>query len=243
MRERLSILGLPLDPLSMSEAVGWAIGKLNTKSPWQVVTLNPEIVVRALRDENLARAVAAAELVTADGVGILWAAKRLCRLSLPGRVSGVDLTLKLFDEAGSDLRVFFLGGRPGVAEEAAANAAAEYGVVVAGSQHGYFEEAQPVVEKISRSGANVVLAGMGEKQEVFLHRYKNELAASLLIGVGGTLDVLAGRVKRVPSWAQKLNIEWLLRIALDRKRWPRAARLLKFAVMVERARRARNTGC
>ena len=116
--ERLTLLGLPLDPVDMEEALKRIGGFLQEERTHQVVTLNPEIAVRAQEDEALRRAVLEAELVTPDGVGILWAVRRLHGLSLKERVTGIDLTLALLRRFPG-VRVYLLGGKPGVAEGAA----------------------------------------------------------------------------------------------------------------------------
>lgn len=232
MSNRINLLGLPLDPVDMDAAVAWISKRLNSGSPSQIVTLNPEIVIRSRREPLLTRAIEAAELVTPDGVGIVWAARRLCGVELPGRVTGVDLTEELFNRLGEELRVYFLGGRPGVAEQAALNAQKRYGVAVAGFQHGYFDDPEAVVALVHESGANLLLAGLGERQEVFLYEHKEALGVPVMIGVGGTLDVLAGVARRMPAWSRRLGIEWLLRVGGDPKRWPRAWRLLRFTLQV-----------
>ncbi|WP_457630082.1 WecB/TagA/CpsF family glycosyltransferase [Oceanithermus sp.] len=231
MKRRVRLLGLPLDLVDMETAVAWVADRLDGE-PAQIVTLNPEMVVRSRRDPRLARAVAEAELVTPDGVGILWAVRRMCGLEPAERVTGVDLTQELFTRLGGELRVFFLGGRPGVAEQAAARSQRRYGVAVAGFHHGYFDDEAEVVELVRASGANLLLAGLGERQEVFLHRHRQRLATPVMIGVGGTLDVLAGVKKRAPGWSRRLRLEWLLRVGGDPRRWPRAGRLLRFALLV-----------
>jgi len=233
---RLDLLGLPLDPVTMGRAVTWVAERLDGGAPAQVVTLNPEIVVRSWSDPELRRALLDAELVTPDGVGVLWAARRLTGVRLSERVTGVDLTLRLFDELGPRLRVFLLGGRPGVAVRAAREAERR-GVEVVGTRDGYFDDETAAIRAVAASGANLLLAGLGERQETFLWRNKRTLGAAVMIGVGGTLDVLAGEARRMPEWAQRWGVEWLLRVGLDPKRWPRALRLLRFAARVERTRR------
>lgn len=232
MNERVKILGLPLDPVNMDAAVAWVSRRITAQSPYQIVTLNPEIVVRSRTDASLAQAIKAAELVTPDGVGILWAARRLCGLSLNERVTGIDLVEELFTRLGKQLRVYFLGGKPGVAERAAINSRERFGIVVTGFHDGYFTDPAAVVAAVRKSNANLLLAGLGEKQEVFLYEHKKELAVPVMIGVGGSLDVLAGTVKRMPTWSQQLHIEWLLRIASNPRRWHRSWRLLIFALII-----------
>ncbi|BDG20810.1 WecB/TagA/CpsF family glycosyltransferase [Thermus thermophilus] len=233
--ERLTLLGLPLDPVDMEEALKRIGGFLQEERTHQVVTLNPEIAVRAQEDEALRRAVLEAELVTPDGVGILWAVRRLHGLALKERVTGIDLTLALLRRFPG-VRVYLLGGRPGVAERAAREVERLGGVVV-GLHHGYFQEEAPVVAAIQKAAPDLLLVGMGERQEAFIHRHKPHLEARVAIGVGGTLDVLAGEARRPPLWAQRLGLEWLLRVGLDPKRWRRAPRLFRFAYLVLKEKR------
>ncbi|MGC8877144.1 WecB/TagA/CpsF family glycosyltransferase [Thermus sp.] len=233
--ERLTLLGLPLDPVDMEGALERIGAFLQGAKTHQVVTLNPEIAVRAQEDEALKRAVLEAELVTPDGVGILWAAKRLLGVALKERVTGVDLTLALFRRFPG-LRVYLLGGKPGVAERAAREAE-RLGARVVGFHHGYFREEAPVVEAIRKAAPDLLLVGMGERQETFIHRHKPHLEARVAMGVGGTLDVLAGEARRPPLWAQRLGLEWLLRVGLDPKRWRRAPRLFRFAYLVLKEKR------
>ncbi|WP_105317354.1 WecB/TagA/CpsF family glycosyltransferase [Thermus tenuipuniceus] len=233
--ERVDLLGLPLDPVGMEEALARIQGFLKEEGTHQVVTLNPEIAVRAQEDQALKQAILEAELVTPDGVGILWAAKRLLGLELKERVTGVDLTLALLSRFPG-IRVYLLGGRPGVAERAALEAR-RLGAEVVGYHHGYFQEEEGVVEDIRQKAPDLLLVGMGERQETFIHRHKAHLRAKVAMGVGGTLDVLAGEARRPPAWAQRLGLEWLLRVGLDPKRWKRAPRLFRFAYMVLKERR------
>lgn len=236
--ERHSVLGFPVDAVSADAAAAWVLEQALSPGgapPRLVVTLNPEIVVQAKKSADLAEALAAASLSVADGVGITWAARRL-GTPLPGRVPGVELALEVMRRGGGDLRVFFLGAKEGVAQRAAAEAARRYGTVVAGTHHGYFDLRQPapVLELVGRAHADLLLAGLGEGQELFLHRHAEALGARVMIGVGGTLDVLAGEVRRMPAWTSSLGVEWLFRVLLDRKRWGRIPRLFEFVRLVLR---------
>ena len=203
-----------------------------------IVTLNPELVVRSREDAELRLAVDSAALTVADGVGVLWAARRSGH-RLPGRVAGIDLSGEVLRRAGSELRVFFLGGRPGVAEAAALTARERFGTTVAGTHHGYFaggEATAEVVAAVRSSGAQLLLCGLGERQELFVYRHASELGSAVAIGVGGTLDVMAGAVARTPGWTRQLNIEWLWRVGFDPKRWHRIPRLLRYCGLVLRDR-------
>src|SRR5690625_3159422 len=234
-RPGVDVLGYRVAALSLDEAIDWALGRCQAQlPPALLVTLNPEIVVQAASDEELATALRNAELTVADGVGVLWAARR-AGVALPGRVPGVELAQGLLQRGGPELSVYFLGARPGVAERAADKAAARWGIRVAGYQHGYFDhqaDRDRIVGAVADSGADLLLAGLGDGQELFLARNLAALHVRLAIGVGGTIDVLAGEVLRTPEWTRRLGIEWLYRVGLDRSRWHRFPRLLRFMRMV-----------
>lgn len=237
---RQDVLGYPLDAVTFSGAADWVLREVaearrSGPSSRLVVTLNPEIVVQAAASPQLAAALRAADLSVADGVGVAWAARR-SGTPLPGRVPGVDLAFEVMRRGGGDLRVYLLGAKPGVAERAAAEAASRFGVNVVGSHHGYFDRSAPdeVLRAVASSRADLLLAGLGEGQELFLHSHAAQLGVGVMVGVGGTLDVLAGEVKRMPAWTRRLGVEWLFRVALDRRRWGRLPRLFRFAAMVLR---------
>ena len=238
--QQASVLGYPLAAVTMAQAVDWCLAHvaLAAPSPALLVTLNPEIVVQAEQDSALAEALRQAQLTVADGVGVVWAARR-AGLTIPGRVPGVELMQALLGRGGSRLRVYFLGAKPGVAARAAQVAQARYGTVIAGVQHGYFQrdtELPTICQAIAASRADVLFAGLGPGQEALLHSQRQALQVPLLMGVGGSLDVLAGEVQRTPVWTHRLGLEWAWRIGSDPKRWHRFPRLLRFVALVRRHR-------
>ncbi len=238
--ERLNLMGFALDDCDLKIATAQILSWLETAALAQptktVITLNPEIIVQAQTDQNLLAAINAADLVTADGVGIVWAVRRVLQRQLLGRATGVDLAVELMQQLGPKLSVYFLGAKPGVAETAAKNSAERFGIVVAGHQNGYFTENEEVkiVNDVQSSGAQLLLTALGAgRQEEFNMRWRDHLGASVAIGVGGTLDVLAGATERAPAWTSQLGLEWVWRITTMR-RWARAKRLLDFVQMVLR---------
>jgi N-acetylglucosaminyldiphosphoundecaprenol N-acetyl-beta-D-mannosaminyltransferase len=224
---RLELLGLPIDAATLEDAAGRVLELLARPGFDLVVTLNPEILWRARTDRELAGAVRSAALVTADGRGVLWAATRLTGERLPGRVSGIELAGAVLSRMPEAQAAFFLGGRPGVAQVAARRAAADHGCRVAGHLDGYRDD-EETVRAVAGSGASLLLAGLGERQEVFLSRYGSELGVRVGIGVGGSLDVWSGQVKRAPGAVRALSLEWAWRIGTDRRRWDRLPRLWNF---------------
>lgn len=234
------VLGYRVARCTLEEAADWALGAARRPhTPKLLVTLNPEIVVRADTDPELKAALHGAELTVADGVGITWAARR-ADTPLPERVPGVELMTRILEKGGPELRVYFLGAKPGVARLAAETARERYGTVVAGTQHGYFrrpDEVAEIINTISTSDADVLLAGLGEGQELFLHTHRDALKAPLLMGVGGALDVLSGEVKRTPAWTRRVGLEWAYRVGFDPRRWHRIPRLMQFVWLARRSAR------
>lgn len=255
---RVYLLGLPVDWITLEDACDWILEALHgahdevsgaedagaagearltagaNEAARLVVTLNPEIVVRSRTDDALATALHRADLSVADGVGITWAARR-ARHPLPGRVPGIDLVQRVLELGGASVRVYLLGGKPGVAYRAAEAVERTTGAVVAGWRDGYFrrpEQVADVCREIRESGANLLLAGLGEDQERFLHENAARLGVRVMVGVGGTLDVWAGEVRRMPAWTSKLGVEWLFRVATDVRRWRRLPRLIRFVMLV-----------
>ena len=231
----IDVLGYRVAHCTLAEAAQWGMTQcLSTSTPKLIVTLNPEIVVQAELRPELKQALKNADLCVADGVGITWAARHF-GANLPERVPGVELMEAILALSGTALRVYFLGAQPGVALRAAEVAHERYGTVIAGVQHGYFRrpnEVTQVVEHIAQSGAHLLLAGLGEGQELFLDTYRDTLHVPLMIGVGGALDVLSGEVKRTPVWTRQMRLEWAYRIGLDRRRWHRLPRLARFVRLV-----------
>lgn len=239
--QRLTLFDLPLDvitlPGTLDRLSAWMFQA--PRAPHTVVTLNPEFIVQSRTHPEFVRAIQEADLVTADGVGVVWAARRLQGREVP-RAPGYDIVRGLMERHGPELRVFFLGAKPGVAEQAAQNAARDYGVQVAGVHHGYFDrpEDQRVAELVGASGAHLVLTGMGAgRQETFNGYWRQILNAPVLLGCGGVIDVLAGTADLAPAWTRKLGVEFLWRVGLDRRRWNRAPRLMQFVRLVQAEKR------
>ncbi len=195
----------------------------------QVVTLNGPMLAQASRDVRLRGIVNRAALVTADGAGVLLAG-RILGVRFPGRVPGIDMVDRLCaGGARSGLRVFLLGARPGVADAAGRVLSRRHpGLAVVGAVHGYFpaHDEPAVVERIREARPDVLLVAMGfPKQEEWIADHMPQLATPVSIGVGGTLDVVAGVLRRAPPWMQRLGLEWAYRLAREPRRWRTAAAL------------------
>lgn len=240
---RHNVLGIEIDAVTEAEALNIITGFVREGGAHQVVTANPEILDNATRNLPLHDLIRRAALVTADGQGVLLAG-RILGTPFPARVTGIELAEALCREsAARDLSLYFLGAEPGVVDEAAAKMRAAYpGVKIVGTHHGYFRNEGPaeVLADITRTQPDILLVGMGSPyQETFIDENLARCGVSVGIGVGGSFDVLSGRVQRAPEIFIRLRLEWLYRIASDRKRWKRALALPRFVLKVLRQRLTR----
>lgn len=235
---RYDVLGVGIDAVTEAQALDMIQAFVREGGPHQVVTANPEILDNATRTPALHALINRAALVTADGQGVLLAG-RILGTPFPARVTGIELAEALCREsAARGLSLYFLGAEPGVVDEAAANMRAQYpGVQIVGTHHGYFRKEGPaaVLADIKATQPDIVLVGMGSPyQEQFIDEELARLGVPVAIGVGGSFDVLSGRVERAPEIFIRLRLEWLYRIASDRKRWKRALALPRFVLKVLR---------
>lgn len=233
---RVNLLGAGIDALGMEESVEQVAGFVRNGQPRRIMTLNPEFLYRAQFERELLDLVKRADLVTPDGVGIVWAC-RIAGSPVPERVTGIDLMLRLVEKAAAEgWRVYLLGGAPGVADEAAEKLRMVYpNLRVAGSHHGYFQENEgiKVAGEINKTKPDLLFVALGApKQEKWIDRYLEKTGAAVAVGVGGSLDVLAGRVRRAPRWVRRLRLEWLYRLFREPSRWRRQLVLPLFAWMV-----------
>ena len=219
---RAEILGVNVDRLTMAETVERISQAVKGRSRIRVVTANPEVIYAAGRNAELKKLINSADIVTADGVGVVWAARRL-GVPVAERVTGIDLLCALFPVAqAGKWRIFFLGGKPGVAEEAALRVCRDYGEITWAARHGYFspEEERSVIAQIEGFQPDILLAGLGSpRQEYWLEEHSG--LATVCIGVGGSFDVLAGMVLRAPENMRALHLEWLYRLWQEPRRWKR----------------------
>ena len=232
MNERVNILGVEVDAVTMTQAVERVINLIAEKKSSLVATANAEMLLNATHDAELKKILNAAALVVPDGAGTVWAARHL-GYSMPERVAGFDLVQELMKIAPAhDLKFFLFGAAPDVADKAKLKAETLYpGIKIVGTRNGYFkpEDEPQIINQIKSSRADILLAALGvPKQEKWLFKYKDELKIPVSIGVGGTFDVMAGIVKRAPLWMQKAKLEWLFRAMLQPSRAGRLIALPKF---------------
>ncbi|HVA33886.1 MAG TPA: WecB/TagA/CpsF family glycosyltransferase [Candidatus Baltobacteraceae bacterium] len=234
--DALEILGCRLDLVDSDDAAAQILTLTQERAAAQIVTLGTEMVVYAQRDERFRSIVNGSALSLCDTVGLLAVARRR-GAALRDRVTGIDLIGRLCAQAAKDgLRVYFLGGAPGVAADTAAILEALYpGLAIAGARDGYFAESESsgIVEEIARSRADLLFAGMGfPRQEFWLAEHLRETGCGAGIGVGGSFDVISGRVERAPQIFRRLGVEWLYRLIREPQRWRRQLALPQFVWLI-----------
>ena len=223
------------DDVGLEQAVLRALEMISGGGKTYVVTPNPEIVWLCRKSEALRDVVNNAGLVLPDGIGIILGAKILGTPMHGGRVPGIDFVSALFGEmAKSGGRVFLLGAKPGVAEEAGTKLAEKHsGLVIAGTADGYFSDSHALIETINSAAPDLLLVCLGSpKQELWISENIGRLNVPLSAGLGGALDVFAGNVNRAPAFWQKLGLEWLYRIIKEPRRLKRSLSLPLFALGV-----------
>lgn len=226
-------MGLQFDNVTMAEALALGEQFLEGDRPAIVVTPNAEIGYDAAEDPGFRRMLNQADLMLPDGAGVVLAAK-LRRTPLKQKVAGIDFAaamLPVFARRGTPL--FLLGGKPGVAEQAAERMKAMApGLMICGAADGYFKEDGPVIEEINDSGAQALFVCLGaHKQEQFMFAHRDELkTVRLMAGLGGSLDGFAGNVKRAPDWMIRLQLEWFYRLCKEPSRIGRMTRLPRYIV-------------
>ena len=232
---RTIIFDVGFDDLKAEQAVLHACDIINSGEKSYVVTPNPEIVWLARRNEELRTAINGAGLVLPDGIGIILGARILGSPLRGGRVPGIDFAAALFEKmallGGS---IFLLGAKPGIAEAAGRNLESTYpGLVIAGAADGYFSDDDMVIAKINSAQPDVLLVCLGSpKQEVWMAENLERLNVKLCAGLGGSLDVFSGRVKRAPVFFRKLGLEWLYRLFREPRRIGRMAKLPLFVLVL-----------
>lgn len=210
-----------------------------------VVTLDASMCVAARQDCELRAIIQTADLVTPDSAGVLWALRR-AGIRLKERVSGVEIVERLCAaSASTGASLYFLGAAPGVAEEAAKRAQKRFpGCRIVGWRHGYFgpDEEPAIVEEIRTAQPDVLCVALGiPKQEKWIARHRFDLQVPVMIGVGGSLDVLSGKVERAPVWMRRLSLEWLYRLARNPRKIGKVLCLPRFvALTLAQGRRRRS---
>ena len=227
---KTDVLGVQYNNVTMEEALSIGRELLRGDKAAYCVTPNAEMAYEALHDEDFRALLNGADLVLPDGAGVVLGAKIL-KTPLKQKVAGIEFAqnlLPILEECGA--RLYLLGSKPGVAELAAEKMLQKHPQLqICGMADGYFQEEAPVIAAINEAKTDVLYVCLGApKQEQFMRRHQNDLRIKLMIGLGGTLDGIAGTVKRAPKWMIKLQLEWLYRLIKQPSRFGRMLRLPKF---------------
>ncbi len=249
--QKLTILGVSIDRVDMKEAISRVADALKFAKKFFIVTPNSEIVVTANKDEDLFEIIKSADMVVPDGIGLVLAS-RIMKKPLKERVTGIDLMDNLLKfSAENGYRVYLIGGKEKIASTAAKNIKIKYpDIIIAGTHHGYFkgahtgntdhQEEKEVINHINETNPDLVFVALGApKQEKFISYNLNNINAKVFMGVGGSLDVYAGTVKRAPEIYQKMGLEWAYRAVKEPWRIKRLGAIPVFVmkVLVKRDKR------
>ena len=254
LTSRIKLFQVGIDQVDNQETIQRIEEFIVSKKPHQIVTPDTLAVLRARKDPEYQAILKSADLVTPDGAGILWAATTLNH-PLPERVTGIDIIhnmCRLAAKKGYSL--YLLGSYPGVASEAALNLSKKYpGIKIAGTHHGYFscedrencgdvknsnnekskEEEEEIIAEIKENKPDILLVGMGvPKQEKWINKNLKSLNIPVCMGVGGSFDVLSGRIPRAPLWMQRHGMEWIYRSIKQPNRAFRTLALFYFIWLV-----------
>ena len=222
-----NILGIEFDDLTRQEAAQAGAALLEEDRFHYVVTPNPEFILAAGKDAEFRRVLNGADLVLADGIGVIYSAKIL-GTPLKERVPGVEFAGDMLDclnQRGG--RLYLLGSKPGVAERAGERILERFPQIdLCGTQDGYFRDEEAALLKVAAARPDLLFVCLGApKQEKWMARWGKHTGARLAIGLGGALDVFAGKVERAPESWQKLGLEWAYRLKKEPQRAGRMAKL------------------
>ncbi|MCX7885309.1 MAG: WecB/TagA/CpsF family glycosyltransferase [Caloramator sp.] len=196
---------------------------VNKRKPSFIVAINPEKIMKAQKDTNLLNLLNSADIQIPDGIGVVIAS-RLKGGNIKNRVTGIDLMQNICKKASENgYSIFLLGAKPGVAEKASKILIEKYnGIKIVGVKDGYFKNDDEAIEEIKRAKPDILFVAMGSpKQEYWIKKNINNLKVPLCMGIGGSLDVICGNIKRAPNWMCSLGLEWLYRLIKEPWRFKR----------------------
>lgn len=234
---KINLRGINFDNVTIDEAVALADRALKENQQTVIYTPNAEIAQLAGEDQEFHSILCRADILLPDGAGIILASEIL-KTPLKEKVAGVDFGERILSLAAKNgYSIFFLGGKPSVAELAVQKKTAQYpGLSVVGTQNGYYKkegiENDAVLQKINDSGAQILFVCLGAPlQEKWIDNNKSRLhSAKLIMGLGGTLDVFAETVRRAPKFFIRARLEWFYRLLQDPKRIGRTMKLPKYVL-------------
>ena len=228
------VLGVPVDIIDFETVLGRIKNAIEKKELINIVTLNAEMVMVAREDNEFGNLVKQASIVTPDGIGITWALKR--KNVNVNRLSGIDIVNALFPYAqDKKYKIYFFGAKEEIVTAAAQNTRTKYPGLEIITRNGYFthDEEESIAKEIKKEAPDILLAALGvPKQEKWIKKWQSVINVPVCIGIGGTFDVLSGKLKRAPSVMRKLGLEWLYRLYKEPWRITRMQALPKFVITV-----------
>ena len=234
--KRIEIMGVPVDCVDMEQSLQVVDALISGSNAQTVIAVNPEKIIKAQSDIHLLKFLQNAGLLIPDGIGAVVAA-RILNGDAMSRVPGAELMPAICERSvEKGYKLFLLGASPEVNIEAVSVLKKKYpGVNIVGHQHGYYSEDEipDLIKRINDSQADVLFIALGSPaQELWMEKYLPQLNIKVCQGVGGTFDVLAGKVKRAPLLFRMMNLEWFYRLASQPKRLLRQTALPKFVYLV-----------
>ncbi len=220
---RIELFDCPIDALTMQQTLAKVVEAIEQNNHLHHVVVNVAKLVHMQKNETLRQSVVNCDIINADGQGVVWASKILGK-ELPERVAGIDLMQNLVQLAHQKkYTIYFFGATEEVIQTVVSKYSKEYSPnIIAGYRNGYFkkEEETQIAENIANAKPNILFVAMGSpKKENFLYVNKDILSnINFIMGVGGSFDVVAGKVKRAPVWVQKIGMEWFYRMAQEPQR-------------------------
>jgi len=218
-RHVIDFLGVRVDVLDTKGLLEQTVALTHSERPQKVMYVNTDCMLLALKNDAYKQALNKADLVYADGIGVVWGA-RIMGEQLPGRSTGADFMPVFCESFGKlGLRIYLLGARDGVAREAAERLRQRVPELhIVGTHHGYFrpDETDALIEQINKADPHILLVGMGAPhQELWISEHLTKLKAPVVWGVGGLFDFLSGRTRRGPQWLLDNGFEWLCRLLVE----------------------------
>jgi len=227
---KINIRGVYFDNLTLMDALYAIRQRLDKSEKMLIATANSEIVQMCTEDKVLLQTINSADMITADGIGVIYAS-RILGTPLKERVAGYDLACALLPELERTGRsLYLLGAAPGVAERAKERIIQKYPEInIIGTNDGFFHDDEKIIQRINTVKPDVVFVCLGApKQENWMIQNRDRVCAGVMIGLGGCLDVFSGNTKRAPDIFIKLGLEWLYRLIKEPWRLKRSMRLPKF---------------
>jgi N-acetylglucosaminyldiphosphoundecaprenol N-acetyl-beta-D-mannosaminyltransferase len=223
-RRAIELFDVQIDALTLDETVDRARSIVRSAVPSQHVVVNAAKLVEVAKNQPLRDIIRSCAIVNADGMSVVWAS-RILRKPLPERVAGVDLFARIVEAAHRDgSSVYFLGATSEVVERVAAEFARRHpGLEISGYHNGFWEDDEEVIRAVRAAHPDYLFLGIpSPRKEFWLNKNLDALGVPFVMGVGGSFDVVAGKVGRAPRWVQEAGFEWAWRLAQEpRRMWKR----------------------